>query len=111
MTSEASRVESTTVASEDDEYHRCAYNGAFWDLGFKWQWDRAMYREFSSIPDEKTRIRAYIERHQPHLFRAYKADFLIDLIYAKKIRRYRAIIAAKADGRPLELTCNGLKAA
>lgn len=95
--------------SEADDLHRRAYNAAFWDMGFKWQWDAGIYRDLCRLPEEKARLRIYIEHQQPHLFAAYDAEFLIDLICEKKARRYDAMLAARAAGRPLDLTCNGPK--
>lgn len=111
MKKETPRFDPTPALPEADDTHRCAYNGAFWDIGFKWQWDADTYRELCRMPEERARLRAYVERHQPHLFRAYDPDFLIDLILANKIRRYQAIVTAKVTGRRLELSCNGLKGA
>lgn len=94
-----------------DELHLCAYNGAFWDLGFKWQWDATTYRELSGVGSEKERIRAYVERQQPHLLKAYEPDFLIDLIHENKMRRHQAMVAARDSGARLNLSCNGVRGA
>lgn len=111
MNIETPRFDSASALPEADDTHRCAYNGAFWDIGFKWQWDADTYRELCRMPEEKARIRAYVERHQPHLLKAYDPDFLVDLIHDNKVRRHGAIVAAKAAGKPLNLSCNALKAA
>ena len=92
-----------------DDTHLSAYNGAFWDLGFRWQWDAATYSSLGESASEKERIRAYVERHQSHLTRAYDMDFLINLIHEHKTRRHAAIVAAHASGRPLDLHCNGVR--
>ena len=94
---------------EDTDLH--AYNGAFWDLGFKWQWDAGTYRELAGIASEKERIRAYLETHQPHLLRAYAPEFLVNLIHENKARRKHAIITSRDSGEPLNLTCNGVNGA
>jgi len=67
-----------------------AYNGTFWDLGFRWSWDAETYRELCALPEEKERIRRYIDRHQPHLLKAYDCDFLASLILESKARRQSA---------------------
>lgn len=92
-----------------DDTHLSAYNGAFWDLGFKWQWDADTYRSLGDAAAEKERIRTYVERHQPHLTRAYDMEFLINLIHDHKTRRHAAIVAANASGQPLDLHCNGVR--
>jgi hypothetical protein len=78
----AMAVKPGTPEAEDSE--RRAYNAAFWRLGFSWQWDADIYRELAKIPHEAERIRAYLERHQPHLLRAYDVEFLCEMIRARK---------------------------
>lgn len=94
-----------------DEADLHAYNGAFWDLGFKWQWDGETYRALAGIAGEKERIRAYLELHQPHLLKAYDPEFLVNLIHENKTQRHAAIVEARASGKPLNLSCNGVKSA
>jgi len=98
-------------APTNDDVDLHAYNGAFWDLGFKWQWDGTTYRELCGISGEKERIRSYLENHQPHLLKAYDPDFLVDLIQQNKTRRHKAIVASRESGEPLNLTCNGVNGA
>lgn len=88
-----------------------AYNGTFWDLGFKWQWDGQTYRALLDAGGARARIRLYLERHQSHLFKAYDPDFLVDLIHDRMMQRHDAIVAAKAAGKPVDLSCNALRAA
>jgi hypothetical protein len=68
------------------EAERDAYNAAFSELELGWRWDARTYRELLHIPDEKSRIRSYIERYHAHLLRAYDVAFLSDLIYETKRR-------------------------
>jgi hypothetical protein len=70
------------VSGQEAERH--AYNAAFSELELSWRWDARTYRELLGIAAEKDRIRAYIQRHQAHLLRAYDVGFLCDLIYEKK---------------------------
>jgi hypothetical protein len=69
-----------------EESDREAYNAAFCELELGWRWDKRTYRDLMCIPEEKNRIRAYIERHHAHLLRAYDVGFLSDLIYETKRR-------------------------
>jgi hypothetical protein len=85
-----------------------AYNGAFWDLGFRWQWDTKIYRELCSIAEEQERVRGYITRHQPHLLAAYDADTLARMIIENKTKRQAAVQHARITGHRAELTCTGL---
>lgn len=92
-----------------DQVQLNAWNGAFWDLGFRWQWDAGTYRELRSLADDKARLAAYVERHQPHLLRAYERDFLVGLIHSGMERRRAAILNASSRGEPPHLTCNGMR--
>ncbi len=110
MKTETLKTTARTTSAHADDSERHTWNATFWDMGFKWQWDPDTYRELCRMPEEKARIRAYVERHQAHLLKAYDADFLINLIHDNKVRRHGAIVAAKAAGKPLNLSCNALKA-
>jgi len=105
---DTSIAQATAPAGGTDDTHRSAYNGAFWDMGFKWQWDSETYRELCRMPEEKARIGDYLSRQQPHLLKAYDLDFLIDLIYRNKLERHAALAAAQASGQPPNLGCNAL---
>ena len=85
-----------------------AYNGAFWDLGFRWQWDARTFRELCGIAGEEERVRGYITRHQRHLLTAYDADTLATMIVENKRQRHAAAQAARHSGRRAELTCTGV---
>jgi hypothetical protein len=85
LPTQAHHVPSATASpAASQESHRHAYNAAFGELELSWRWDIPTYRELLKIPEEKSRIRAYIQRHQAHLLRAYDSGFLCDLIYEKK---------------------------
>lgn len=85
-----------------------AYNGTFWDLGFRWQWDPQTYRDLCVVEEEQERVRSYIVRHHSHLLAAYDGDFLAGLIVRKKAQRHAALLAARATGQRAELTCAGV---
>jgi len=92
-----SKINSDAAASAVD-VHRNAYNAAFYELGLRWHWDGAIYQTLLCKADEKDRIRIYLETHQPHLLKAYDADFLIDAIQTTKSRCYETMTA---DGSKL----------
>ena len=64
--------------------HREAYNAAFEELGLNWNWDAATYARLPGTGAEG--LRAYLEREQAHLLRAYEAEFLVSAIEAAKNR-------------------------
>jgi hypothetical protein len=87
-----------------DELDRDAYNQAFYALGLRWHWDAATYAELGgSAAEARTRLRTYLQRHQPHLLTAYDADFLADAIESHKLQLRRA---APARRLPPAARCN-----
>jgi hypothetical protein len=84
-----------TPAATDaaSEAHRHAYNAAFHELDLNWQWDAATFAGLQRYG--RAGLRAYLEKEQAHLLRAYSADFLVDLIEATKARCQAGM--AKAD--------------
>jgi len=73
------------VQYRHDEMERNAYNAAFYELGFRWHWDRDTYDQLlRQSPNAAERIRHYLETRQPHLLKAYDAAFLVDVIQEKK---------------------------
>jgi hypothetical protein len=64
--------------------HLCAYNMAFEELGLRFRWDARTLASLASIEGEAARIISYVEAHHPHLLSAYSADFLSQVILAKK---------------------------
>jgi len=55
-------------------------NRTFWDLGLRFQWDEATWAALSGLPDLRTQLRTYLEKHQPHLLSVYDVDFLGTLV-------------------------------
>ncbi len=74
-------VDGTLVDTE--ELHRQAYNQAFLDFGFNWQWDANRYAELLTISGGQARIARHID--------------LIDLPHAEKTRLRRLIPAVHRE--------------
>jgi hypothetical protein len=73
----------TTDASEIE---RGAFNAAFHELGLRWHWCGDTYAALATDPCERSRVKSYLQAEQPHLLRAYDADFLAEAILAAKQR-------------------------
>lgn len=84
----------------DAEIDCSAFNAAFYELGLRWHWDEATYERLAAEPDERLRLRRYLETSQAHLLRAYDADFLSDAVLAAKQRRQRALAHCAAKALP-----------
>jgi RecA-family ATPase len=73
------------------EAERNAYNVAFCELGLAWHWDAQTYAELRATSQHKCHVRSYLEAQQPHLLRAYDAEFLVDAIETKRRQFSRAM--------------------
>lgn len=71
------------VLSEREDCELKAYNAAFAELGFSWQWSAEDYRALLALP-EGERVQHYIATTQPHLLKAYEAAALSELIETLK---------------------------
>jgi hypothetical protein len=83
-------------AAEAEEIHLSAYNAAFYELGLRWHWCADTYRELRRHAGNSDAVKVYLETHQPHLLKAYDADFLSRAIEATKQRRYEEMLACGA---------------
>lgn len=68
------------------------YNAVFSELGlrFRWNMDTLNWLDGLDCDCEKARIATYIETCQPHLLKAYDANFLSQLIDSRKLEHFRA---------------------
>ena len=80
---------------ETDEIHRQAYNVAFEELGLSWHWDAATYARLPA--PGRAGLRAYLEKEQSHLLRAYDAAFLVAAIETAKARCHLAVALNRAQ--------------
>jgi hypothetical protein len=81
---------------DDSEAQLCAYNTAFEELDLMFRWDAGTLVALAPINGDRERVRAYIERHHPHLLTAYSADFLCQVIVEKKNRHFHACAESAA---------------
>ena len=88
----------TNCTSEADDRDLDAYNAAFHELDLHWHWDSATYEALLSLGgDGPGRVRHYLQTQQPHLLRAYDADFLVAMIERKAVAQ-RAVADATRRG-------------
>lgn len=89
-----------SAADNDAEIDRNACNAAFHALGLRWCWDADTYRALQTHATERERLLAYLQSAQPHLLRAYDADFLIDAIEQRIAACRDSIRAQMPAARP-----------
>ena len=75
------------------ESHRQAYNAAFEELGLNWHWDPVTYACLPAAGREG--LRAYLEKEQSHLLRAYEVDFLVNAIETAKARCHQVMVRSR----------------
>jgi hypothetical protein len=85
-------MRATPPAFDETEVERNAYNAAFSELGLTWYWDAQTYRQLRAASQQKCHVRSYLEAHQPHLLKAYDADFLVQAIEAKRSEFDRSMV-------------------
>jgi hypothetical protein len=90
------RIDTTTFTSEAGDRELDAYNAAFHELGLRWHWDSATYEALLSLGgDGPARVRHYLQSQQPHLLRAYDADFLVGMIEQKAAAARQGGVASR----------------
>jgi hypothetical protein len=55
-----------------------AYNSTFAAMDIDWHWDSSTYQEL--VAEGGQPVRVFVERHRPHLLRAYGIDCLVNAI-------------------------------
>lgn len=89
---------SNDMENQAAELERNAYNATFYELGFRWHWDSDTYNELTRrSPNEADRIQHYLSARQPHLLKAYDAEFLVDLIRQKQAQHRSRNAGAQAS--------------
>ena len=76
-------MDAATRLSEREICELNAYNSAFAELGFSWQWSPEDYVELAAY-GEGERVQHYILTEHPHLLKAYDIDALAQLIESLK---------------------------
>jgi hypothetical protein len=79
---ECAMQETTTAIS--NPLKATTYTAALDELGLSWERDPASYGP------GREGLRAFLEREQPHLLRAYEADFLLEAVESTRARLERA---------------------
>ena len=62
-----------------------------------WHWDAATYREL--LADGGQPVRSFVERHRPHLLRAYGIDCLVNAVEITRRDLQRALVSVVSRKR------------
>ena len=81
-----------TLASNEKDGHRVAFNRAFEQQGLDWDWSVEFYGELLTVSGGKERIKYYIDRYDPSLPPIDNlSDFIINL-HQLKNQYYQALL-------------------
>ena len=84
---------------EVTDLERHSYNAAFYELGLRWHWDQATFRELRQIADGPARLQHYMKQHQPHMLTAYDCSFLHGAIEQVRSAALASMIGMAHDGQ------------
>ncbi|PCI39551.1 MAG: hypothetical protein COB46_08650 [Rhodospirillaceae bacterium] len=76
-----------TLADTEDA-HRKAFNDAFVQFKFDWNWDQALYKKLLKVTGGKQRIRFFLEDHDPNFLKQDKIDDLILSLHQTKTKYF-----------------------
>jgi HAD superfamily hydrolase (TIGR01509 family) len=85
-----------TLADNEHDGHRVAFNLAFRDAGLDWVWDEALYDRLLEVFGGKERIRYYVERFRPDFEAPEGLESFIRKVHRNKTEHYLALLKAGA---------------
>ena len=85
-----------TLADNERDGHRVAFNLAFRDAGLNWFWDEAIYDRLLEVFGGKERIRHYIEDFLPDFKAPYALDVFIRELHKLKTCHYLELLRSGA---------------
>ncbi|MBE9126159.1 MULTISPECIES: HAD-IA family hydrolase [unclassified Coleofasciculus] len=85
-----------TLADTEQYGHRVAFNRAFADAGFDWDWSVLLYGELLTVAGGKERIRFYLQQHRPDFQPATNLDELIAKLHKAKTQNYQQLVGKRS---------------
>lgn len=85
-----------TLADNERDGHRVAFNLAFAEAGLDWFWDEATYDRLLEVFGGKERLRHFIEEFRPEFEAPEDLDAFIRELHAKKTRHYTELLKSGA---------------
>ena len=82
--------------ADTEEIHRRAFNLAFQEYQFQWQWSPVEYRRLLSISGGKERIRRYLQERGVQTDGPGALWRLAEAVHARKSEIYRELLGAKS---------------
>ena len=85
-----------TLADNEQDGHRVAFNAAFADAGLEWFWDEKTYERLLRVFGGKERIRCFIENCLADFDPPSDLDAFIRRLHARKTERYVELLQSGA---------------
>jgi len=82
-----------TLANTEQDGHRVAFNRAFVEAGFDWDWSVSLYGELLAVAGGKERIRYYLKQYRPDFQPPANFDEFIASLHRAKTYHYQQLIA------------------
>lgn len=82
-----------TLANTEQDGHRVAFNRAFAEAGFDWDWSVSLYGELLAVAGGKERIRFYLNQYRPDFLPPANFDEFIANLHRAKNQHYQQLIA------------------
>ncbi len=82
-----------TLADNERDGHRVAFNEAFASYGLDWDWTPDLYGKLLDVTGGKERIKFYVETYKPGELSPNDMDALIAALHKEKTRSYTNLIA------------------
>lgn len=81
-----------TLANTEQEGHRVAFNRAFAEAGYDWDWSVSLYGELLAVAGGKERIRYYLKQYRPDFQPPANFDEFIANLHRAKTHHYQQLI-------------------
>jgi len=85
-----------TLADNERDGHRVAFNLAFREAGLDWSWDVPTYDRLLRVFGGKERLRYYIESSQPDFEAPVSVDAFVRGLHARKTHYYKELLKSGA---------------
>lgn len=85
-----------TLADTERDGHRIAFNQAFAEQGFDWNWSESLYGELLAIAGGKERIQYYLKQHHPNFQPPTEWSEFLASLHKLKTKYYQQLLKAAA---------------
>jgi len=85
-----------TLADTERDGHRIAFNQAFTEQGFDWNWSESLYGELLTVAGGKERIQYYLKQYHPNFQPTSEWSEFLASLHKQKTKYYQQLLKAAA---------------